>query len=84
MPREHANKKGIEMNRMDTQNSVPSNSALSHNCFQSITGFIIQAKINVFNPTTIHKVQTPMQPVSVSDVSDKPDGSSSVSMRQAQ
>jgi putative aminopeptidase FrvX len=33
-------------------------------------------------PTTIHKVQAPMQPVSVSYERDKLDGSSSVSMRQ--
>jgi hypothetical protein len=37
----------------------------------------------VVNPTTIHKVQAPMQPIFVSDERDKPDGSSSVSMKQA-
>jgi len=37
---------------------------------------------SVINPTTIHKAKAPMQPVSVSDERDKPDGSSSVSMRQ--
>jgi len=36
------------------------------------------------NPTTIHNVQAPMQPVFVSDERDRPDGSSSVSMRQDQ
>jgi hypothetical protein len=39
---------------------------------------------NVVNPTTIYNIKVPMQPVSVSDERDKPDGSSSVSMRQAQ
>jgi hypothetical protein len=40
---------------------------------------IVSDKIN---PTTIHKVQVPMQPVSVSDEKDKLDGSSFVFMRQ--
>ena len=37
-----------------------------------------------FNPTTIHNVPASMQPVSVFDERDTPDGSSSVSMRQGQ
>ena len=36
------------------------------------------------NPTTIHDMSPSMQPVFVSDERDKPDDSSSVSMRQAQ
>jgi hypothetical protein len=42
-----------------------------------------QFKCCIFiNPTTTHSVPAPMRPVSVSDERDKPDGSSSGSMRQ--
>ena len=38
----------------------------------------------ILNPTTIHRMQPSTQPVFVSCERDTPDGSSSVSMRQAQ
>ena len=52
--------------------------------FTTCAGPSIEEVQQRFNPTTIHATPRPMWQAYVSDERDKPDGSSSVSMRRAQ